>query len=148
MVPYLGGTAQALNDVISGRVPMVIDAYPPIAGALQAGSIRALAVGSTKRLPDFPDLPTTGEILPGFSPNGWLALVAPVGTPDAIVRKLSDDLRVAVESRFCKGRPVIVEGVLALKALSEAGLKNDFLIFVENSAFAGSEQMAPVRPRY
>jgi Tripartite tricarboxylate transporter family receptor len=96
MVPYLGGTSQALNDVITGRVPMVIDAYPPVAGALQAGSIRALAVGSAKRLPDFPDLPTTGEILPGFSPNGWLALVAPVGTPDAIVRKLSDGLRDAV----------------------------------------------------
>src|SRR5215831_18674723 len=40
MVPYLGGTAQALNDVISGRVPMVIDGYPPLAGALQAGAIR------------------------------------------------------------------------------------------------------------
>src|SRR6478752_4590606 len=62
MVPYLGGTPQALNDVISGRVPMVIDAYPPLLGALQAGAIRALAVGS----------------------------------PDAIVRKLSDDLREAV----------------------------------------------------
>jgi len=96
MVPYLGGTAQALNDVISGRVPMVIDAYPPVAGALQSGSIRALAVGSAKRLPGFPDLPTTGESLPGFNINGWLALVAPVGTPDAIVRKLSDDLREAV----------------------------------------------------
>ena len=96
MVPYLGGTSQALNDVISGRVPMVIDAYPPVAGALQAGSIRALAVGSAKRLPDFPNLPTTGEILPGLSINGWLALVAPVGTPDKIVRKLSDDLREAV----------------------------------------------------
>ena len=96
MVPYLGGTAQALNDVIAGRVPMVIDAYPPLAGALQAGTIRALAVGSTKRLPDFPDLPTTAETLPGFRPSGWLALVAPVGTPEAIVRKLSDDLRAAV----------------------------------------------------
>jgi tripartite-type tricarboxylate transporter receptor subunit TctC len=96
MVPYLGGTAQGLNDVISGRVPMVIDAYPPLAGALQAGSIRALAIGSTKRLSDFPDLPTVSETLPGFSPAGWLALVAPAGTPDAIVRKLSDDLREAV----------------------------------------------------
>jgi tripartite-type tricarboxylate transporter receptor subunit TctC len=96
MIPYLGGTPQALNDVISGRVPMVIDAYPPLAGALQAGAIRALAVGSTKRLSDFPDLPTVAETLPGFSPGGWLALVAPVGTPDAIVRKLSDDLREAV----------------------------------------------------
>src|SRR5262245_58333437 len=96
MVPYLGGTSQALNDVISGRVPMVIDAYPPLAGALQAGTIRALAVGSTKRLPDFGDLPTTEEILPGFSPSGWLAVVAPIGPPDATVRKLSDDLRAAV----------------------------------------------------
>jgi tripartite-type tricarboxylate transporter receptor subunit TctC len=96
MVPYLGGTSQALNDVISGRVPMVIDAYPPLAGALQAGTIKALAVGSAKRLPDFPDLPTTAETFPDFSPGGWLALVAPVGTPDAIVQKLSDDVREAV----------------------------------------------------
>ena len=96
MVPYLGGTAQALNDVISGRVPMVIDGYPALAGTLQAGAIRALALGSNKRLPNFPDLPTTAETLPGFSPGGWLALVAPVGTPDVIVRKLSDDLRAAV----------------------------------------------------
>src|SRR5882724_11681127 len=92
MVPYLGGTAQALNDVISGRVPMVIDGYPPLGGALQAGTIKALAVGSTARLPEFPDLPIAAETLPGFNVRGWLALVAPVGTPDAIVRKLSDDL--------------------------------------------------------
>jgi tripartite-type tricarboxylate transporter receptor subunit TctC len=96
MVPYLGGTAQALNDVIGGRVPMVIDGYPPLAGALSAGVIKALAIGSTKRLPDFADLPTVAETLPGFSPGGWLALVAPVGTPDAIVHKLSADLGAAV----------------------------------------------------
>jgi tripartite-type tricarboxylate transporter receptor subunit TctC len=96
MVPYLGGTSQALSDVISGRVPMVIDGYPPLAGALQAGSIRALAVGATKRLSDFPDLPTVAESFPGFTPSGWYVLVAPIGTPDAIVRKLSDDLREAV----------------------------------------------------
>src|SRR5262249_23815433 len=83
------------NDVISGRVPMVIDGYPPLAGALQAGAIRALAVGSTARLSDFPDLPTAAETLPGFNARGWLALVAPIGTPDAIARKLSDDLRAA-----------------------------------------------------
>jgi tripartite-type tricarboxylate transporter receptor subunit TctC len=96
VVPYLGGTPAALNDVLSGRVPMVIDAYAPLAGALQTGAIRALAVGADRRLPDFADLPTIAETLPGFSPGGWLALVAPVGTPDAIVRKLGDDLRAAV----------------------------------------------------
>src|SRR5262249_5378800 len=44
MVPYTGGTAQALNDVIAARVPMVIDGYPPLAGALQAGAIKPLPV--------------------------------------------------------------------------------------------------------
>jgi tripartite-type tricarboxylate transporter receptor subunit TctC len=96
LVPYLGGTAQALNDVVGGRVPMVIDGYPPLAGALHSGAIKALAIGSMKRLAEFPDLPTAAETLPGFSARGWLALVAPLGTPDPIVRKLSDDLRAAV----------------------------------------------------
>jgi len=102
MVPYLGGTAQALNDVIGGRVPMVIDGYPPLAGALQSGAIKALAIGSAQRLSDFPDLPTAAETLPGFSARGWLALVAPVGTPQAIVRKVSDDLRAAVSDPATK----------------------------------------------
>jgi tripartite-type tricarboxylate transporter receptor subunit TctC len=96
MVPYLGGTAQALNDVIVGRVPMVIDGYPPLAGVLQSGAVKALAVGSTARLPDFPDVPIAAETIPGFNVRGWLALVAPIGTPDAIVRKLSQDLSAAV----------------------------------------------------
>jgi tripartite-type tricarboxylate transporter receptor subunit TctC len=96
MVPYLGGTAQALNDVISGRVPMVIDAYPPLAGALASGAIKALGVGTSARVSDFPDVPTVAETVPGFNARGWLALVAPVGTPDPIVQKLSEDLRAAV----------------------------------------------------
>src|SRR5947199_149595 len=104
MVPYLGGTAQALNDVMVGRVPMVIDGYPPLAGALQAGAIKALAVGSTARLSDFPDVPTAAETLPDFKVRGWLALVAPVGTPDAVVRKLSEDLRSAVTDPATKSR--------------------------------------------
>lgn len=104
MVPYLGGTAQALNDVISGRVPMVIDGYPPLAGALQAGTIKALAVGSAARLPEFPDLPTAAETLSGFNVRGWLALVAPVGTPEVIVRKLSEDLGAAVTHPTTKSK--------------------------------------------
>ena len=104
MVPYLGGTAQALNDVMVGRVPMVIDGYPPLAGALQAGAIKALAVGSTARLPDFPGVPTAAETLPDFKVSGWLALVAPVGTPEDIVRKLSEDLRAAVTDPATKAK--------------------------------------------
>jgi tripartite-type tricarboxylate transporter receptor subunit TctC len=104
MVPYVGGTAQALNDVISGRVPVVIDGYSALGGVIQSGSVKALAVRSTRRLPEFPDLPAAAEILPGFNARGWLALVAPVGTPEAIVGKLSTDLRAAVSDPAVKAK--------------------------------------------
>jgi tripartite-type tricarboxylate transporter receptor subunit TctC len=104
MVPYVGGTSQALNDVISGRVPVVIDGYSALGGVIQSGSVKALAVGSTRRLPEFPDLPAAAEILPGFNARGWLALVAPVGTPEAVVSKLSTDLRAAVSDPAVKAK--------------------------------------------
>ena len=93
MVPYsAGGTAQVLNDIMGGRIPLVIEAYSGIAGALDAGTIRALAVASAERLPRLPDLPTVAETLPGFAASGWQVLVAPVGTPETIVRKVNGDL--------------------------------------------------------
>ena len=92
MVPYSGGTAQVLNDVMGGRIPIVIEAYSGIAGAIQAGTVRPLAVASPKRLADFPDLPTVAETIAGFTASGWQVLVAPVGTPTAIVRKANDTL--------------------------------------------------------
>jgi tripartite-type tricarboxylate transporter receptor subunit TctC len=104
MVPYLGGTAQALNDVITGRVPMVIDGYSALAGALEGGNVKALAVGSSRRLPEFPNVPSVAELIPGFNSRGWLALVAPLGTPDPIVRKLNADLRMAVTEPATKAK--------------------------------------------
>ena len=92
MVPYSGGTAQVLNDVMGGRIPIVIEAYSGIAGAIRAGTVRPLAVASPKRLADFPDLPTVAASIPGFAASGWQVLVAPVGTPTAIVRKANDAL--------------------------------------------------------
>ena len=104
MVPYLGGTAQSLNDVITGRVSMVIDGYSAMAGSLEGGNIKALAVGSTRRLPEFPNVPAVAELIPGFNSRGWLALVAPLGTPEAFVRKLNADLRTAVTDPTTKGK--------------------------------------------
>jgi tripartite-type tricarboxylate transporter receptor subunit TctC len=92
MVPYSGGTAQVLNDVMGGRIPLVFEAYSGIAGAIEAGTVRPLAVASSKRLADFPDLPTVAETIPGFEAGGWQVLVAPAGTPDAIVQKANADL--------------------------------------------------------
>ena len=93
MVPYTGGAAQALSDIIAGRISMIVEGYAGMAGIYQAGSIKALAVGSAERLPGVPNIPTVAETLPGFVAAGWQVVVAPKGTPEPIVTQVSKDLR-------------------------------------------------------
>ncbi len=93
MVPYTGGSAQSLTDVIGGRIPIVIEGYAGLAGAYQSGQLKALAIASQQRLAADPNLPTVAETLPGFASAGWQVVVAPLGTPEAIARQASEDLR-------------------------------------------------------
>jgi tripartite-type tricarboxylate transporter receptor subunit TctC len=101
-VPYTGGPAPALGDVATGRVSMIIEGYSGIAGAVNAGSVKLIAVASPQRLPQFPDLPTVAETVPGFAATGWQVLVAPIGTPEPIIRKVADDLRKVVTDQDFK----------------------------------------------
>jgi tripartite-type tricarboxylate transporter receptor subunit TctC len=96
MVPYPGGSAQALSDVLGGRIDMVIEGHTGIAGAFQSGHLKPLAVASAQRLPDAPDLPTVAETIPGFIATGWQAVVVPKGTPEAVINKASADLRAVL----------------------------------------------------
>jgi tripartite-type tricarboxylate transporter receptor subunit TctC len=91
-VPYTAGPAVALGDVGSGRVSMIIEGYSGIVGAVRAGQVRLIAVASPHRLPQFPDLPTVAETIPGFAALGWQVLLAPLGTPAPIISKVSTDL--------------------------------------------------------
>jgi tripartite-type tricarboxylate transporter receptor subunit TctC len=93
LVPYTGGPSHAVTDVATGRVGMIIEGYSGVAGAARSGSIKLIAVASAKRLADFPDVPTVAETIPGFQATGWGVLVAPVGTSEAIIDKISQDLR-------------------------------------------------------
>jgi tripartite-type tricarboxylate transporter receptor subunit TctC len=95
-VPYTGGAPQALNDALGGRLSLVIEGLGALAGPVESGAMKAIATGAPQRLPNFPNLPTVAETLPGFNARGWQILVAPNGTPDAIVSKVSDALRKAV----------------------------------------------------
>jgi tripartite-type tricarboxylate transporter receptor subunit TctC len=95
-VPYTAGPALAMGDVMGGRVDMIIEGYSGIAAAIRAETVKPIAVASAKRLPEFPDLPTAAETIPGFRATGWQILVAPVGTPDAIVRDVSEALAKVV----------------------------------------------------
>ena len=93
VVPYTGGPAAALTDVVGGRVPLIIEGYSGLAGAIQAHSLTVLAVASAHRLPEFPDVPTVAETLPGFAAGGWQGVVAPLGTPAAAIQKVNAGLQ-------------------------------------------------------
>ena len=92
LVPYTGGPAHAFSDVATGRVGLIIEGYSGIAGPARSGQVKLIAVATAKRLPEFPDVPTVAETIPGFQATGWAVLVAPLGTPQAIVSKVSADL--------------------------------------------------------
>jgi tripartite-type tricarboxylate transporter receptor subunit TctC len=91
-VPYTRGPASAIGDIADGRVSMIVEGYSGIAGAVKAGQLKLIATGAAQRLPEFPDLPTVAETLPGFLGVGWQVLVAPVGTPPPVIAKVSADL--------------------------------------------------------
>jgi len=95
MVHY-PGTAQALNDVITGRVPVMVQNLMPVSGVIASGEVKLLAIAASARLASHPDVPTVAETIPGFTSAGWSILVAPRGTPGTIVRKINDDLRAVL----------------------------------------------------
>lgn len=95
-VPYIGGPAVALSDVGAGRVSMIIEGYSGIIGAVKAGQVKLVAVASRQRLPQFSNLATVAETVPGFSATGWSVLLAPLHTPEPIVTKVSADLAKVV----------------------------------------------------
>jgi len=98
------GAPQAMADVLGGRVHVIIDALPGLAGAVQASSIKPLAVASERRLADRPELATVAETFPGFTAMGWFALMAPPRTPEPIARKVSEDLRAVLGERELRQR--------------------------------------------
>lgn len=89
-VPYRG-SGPALNDVIAGQVNAQFDNLPSSMPHIQAGKLRALAVAAPKRLPSLPDVPTFTEAgLPEMDNMAWYGLVAPAGTPQAVIDRVHD----------------------------------------------------------
>jgi tripartite-type tricarboxylate transporter receptor subunit TctC len=99
IVAYSGGPSAAMPDIVGGRVGVVLEGYAGLASAMSSNQIKSLAVAAPKRLADFPDLPTVAETYPGFQAGGWTILVAPKGTPQPIIDKISADLKKALEDK-------------------------------------------------
>ena len=83
-------TTSPFNDLASGQIPVVFDAMLPVMGQVKAGRVRTLAISGKTRHPLLPDVPTFAEAgLPTFDPLVWIGILAPAGTPGAIVSKMS-----------------------------------------------------------
>jgi tripartite-type tricarboxylate transporter receptor subunit TctC len=96
-VPYRG-SAPAVLDLVAGRIQAVFENLPPLAGQMRGGGVRALAISTATRHPDWPDLPTAAEAvpLPGFDITAWQSLMAPTGTPAEIVEAMATAIRTAL----------------------------------------------------
>jgi tripartite-type tricarboxylate transporter receptor subunit TctC len=95
-VPYKGAT-QAAVGVAAGEVPVGMQGLGTAAGLARSGKLRLIGVSTPQRLAAFPDVPTIAESgLPGFAFRSWFVIVAPAGTPKAIVTRLNAEIRKAL----------------------------------------------------
>jgi len=95
-VPYRG-SAPALNDLVAGNVDCMFDNLGVSLQLVKAGKLKLLAVASPKRMASLPDVPAIAETLPGFASVTWYAVVAPAGTPAAIVDKVNAGINEALQ---------------------------------------------------
>jgi tripartite-type tricarboxylate transporter receptor subunit TctC len=106
-VPYRG-TSPAVTDLIAGQIQLMFTGGPAVMPFVKSGQLRAVAVSSSKRLSTLPDLPTVAESgLPefaGFEADQWYGVVAPAGTPAAIIAKLNTQINLALNSPELKAR--------------------------------------------
>jgi tripartite-type tricarboxylate transporter receptor subunit TctC len=95
-VPYRGA-APALNDLLGGHIDAMFDAMPVMAVQAKEGKVTPLAVTGSKRSFALPEVPTLQEAGLDYLINGWYGILAPPGTPAAIVRKLRDEVAKALQ---------------------------------------------------
>jgi len=101
-VPYKGSSG-ARNDIISGQVQMMFDSVPTMSPMIQAGLVRAIATTGKSRSAILPEVPTLAEAgVPGYEASLWTGLVAPAGTPRAIVLKLNQEINAVLTRQDIK----------------------------------------------
>jgi tripartite-type tricarboxylate transporter receptor subunit TctC len=94
-VPYKGGGPAAIA-LSAGEIQLLLTPMSEVVPHMQSKRVRVIAVSSSERISQFPDLPTIGETLKGYELTSWMGTFAPAGTPRAIVDRLNAELRKAV----------------------------------------------------
>ena len=99
IVPYQGGSNQAVSDLLAGRITLMFNVAATLAPHVEAGKLKAFAVAQSKRASIAPNVPTLAEAgMAGFDAGIWIGLLAPAGTPPEIVEKLSGAANDAVNN--------------------------------------------------
>jgi tripartite-type tricarboxylate transporter receptor subunit TctC len=118
-VPYKGG-GPALTDVVAGQVPMTFDTLGTSLQFIRDGRLKALAVSNPTRLPELPNVPSMPELgYAAIDSGAWVALLAPLGTPPAILARLNQAANAALES------PQMKEALTRLSAQPRGGTPED-----------------------
>jgi len=113
-VPYRGA-GPSLSNLIGGQVQVTFEAMSASIGYVRAGTLRALAVTTTKRSEALPDIPTVAEFVPGYEASTWYGVCAPKATPAEIIDKLYKEINAALVNPNMKVRLTDLGGdVLAL----------------------------------
>jgi len=102
-VPYKGG-APMMIDMVGGQVNVMFVSAPQAIPQAKAGRIKALAIGSARRIPQLPDTPTVAESLPGFAAQSWVGMLGPAGTSKDIVARLHAELTKALADPEVRGK--------------------------------------------
>jgi len=102
-VPYKGG-APMMIDLVGGQVNVMFVSAPQAIPQVKAGRIKALAIGSARRIPQLPDTPTVAETLPGFAAQSWVGILVPAGTPREIVARLNAEATKALADPGVRGK--------------------------------------------
>jgi tripartite-type tricarboxylate transporter receptor subunit TctC len=110
-VPYKGG-ATAVTDLVAGQVQLIFSGTPQVSSFVKAGRLRVIAVATQKPTAVAPEFPPIADTFPGFDCNTWYGLLAPAGTPGAIVTKINSALNRALTDRGVISR-LIEQGVEA-----------------------------------
>jgi len=95
-VPYKGGAPMA-QDIIAGRVDAAFSSFTGIYPFVQSGRVRLLGIAKATRAPNYPDLPTVAETVPGFASGGWFGFVAPAKVPKEIITILNREANAAMK---------------------------------------------------
>lgn len=127
-VPYKGG-GPATQDLLANQIPLAMSALPGMSQHLQSGALRALAITSEKRWPSLPEVPSVAESgYPGYGHMTWIGLLAPTGTPQAIVQRLNKEVAAVLAQPEVRQRIMTIGAEPVGKSVAEfeAMLKADY----------------------